>query len=398
MIKILILTTGVVIAGIVLLILAGRAASSPLTRDQAAEKIRALLSAVVGKNKNLTGALVLVDTGPTGFRQAFTAGTVHGQPLEPDQPFHVASVGKSFTAALVGILADEGLLSLEDPVNSFLPSVMLEGLFTVDGVDYSNDVTITQLLNHTSGVADYFYGPVFQGTLLIKQMLAAPDRFWTPADLVEYTRVQQKPAGKPGAKYSYSDTGYILLGLLLEKVSGKTFHELLHERIFTPLGMDDSYLLFYSKPAKEIRPLAEVWLNKEDLSRRASLSIDWAGGGIVSTLFDLEKFIKAFARGEVVKPETRRRLWTFDQKFRPGIHYGLGFMEFHFGEFFPTLKSLPLLKGHMGVLGTEMLYDEVTGTVYIASFGSAAYSAGSVRTMIKILATALRVGEEGSSN
>jgi len=392
MIKILMLTAGVVIAGAVLLVLAGRAASSTLTRDQAAAKIRAILSAVVRKNKNITGALVLVDTGPAGVRQTFTAGTVHGRPMKPDQPFHVASVGKSFTAALVGIMADEGWLNLDDPVDTYLPPPLLEGLFTVGGVDYSKEVTIAQLLNHTSGVADYFYGPVIQGTPLIKQMLSAPDRFWTPADLVEYTRVQQKPAGKPREKYSYSDTGYILLGLLLEKVSGKTFHELLHERIFTPLGMDDSYLLFYSNPVNKTRPLAEVWLNKEDLSRRTSLSIDWAGGGIVSTLFDLEKFIKVFARGEVVKPETRKRLWTFDQKFRPGIHYGLGFMEFHFGEFFPTLKSFPVLKGHMGVLGTQMLYDEATGTVYIAGFGSASYSAGSVRTMIKILATARRVG------
>ncbi len=389
--NIVILTAGAVIAGDVMLIMDGRADSSPLTRDQAAEKIRALLSVVVGKNNNLTGALVLVDTGSAGFRQVFTAGTVHGQPLEPDQPFHAASVGKSFTAALAGIMDDEGALSLEDPVHRYLPPEQLAGLFTVDGVDYSKEVTITQLLNHTSGVADYFEGPVITGTPLKKLILTEPDRFWTPGDLVEYTKVQQKPAGKPGEKYCYSDTGYILLGLLLEKVSGKAFHELLHERIFTPLGMDDSCLLFYSKPVNEVRPLAEVWLKNEDLSRRTSLSIDWAGGGIVSTLFDLEKFIKAFARGEVVKPETRERLWTFDQKFRPGIHYGLGFMEFRFGEFFPTLKSFPLLKGHMGVLGTEMLYDEATGTVYIASFGSAAYSAGSVRTMIKILTTARRV-------
>jgi hypothetical protein len=68
-------------------------------------------------------------------------------------------------------------------------------------------------------------------------------------------------------------------------------------------------------------------------------------------------------------------------------------MEFRFGEYFPTLKALPVVRGHMGVLGTQMLYDRNTDTVYISSFGSTDYTAGSVRTMIKILSYAERIGE-----
>lgn len=391
MIKILIITVSIIIAAGAALFILTRAASSPLTREQAEKKIQDIILREVDKNESVTGALVMLGMKESGIDRTFTAGTARGKPIMPDQPFHIASIGKAFTAAIAGTLVDEGLLSLDDPISAYLPAEMLKGLFTVDGMDYSAEVTVSMLLNHTSGIADYFDGPVTGGTPLRELIMTEPNRFWTPEDLLDYSRSRQKPVAGPGEKFSYSDTGYILLGLLLEKASGKAFHELLHQKIFTPLSMDDSYLMFYSKPLNEALPIAEVWLEGQDISGFQSLSIDWTGGGIISTLHDLELFVKALSRGDILKPETLSRLWTFDRKFMRGIHYGYGFMEYHFGEFFPTLSAYPLMRGHMGILGTQMFYDDESGTLFIASFGSADYSAGSVKTMIKILGTAGRV-------
>ena len=84
-------------------------------------------------------------------------------------------------------------------------------------------------------------------------------------------------------------------------------------------------------------------------------------------------------------------MYEFNYKFTTGIYYGLGFMEYHFTDYFPTLSFLPNLKGHMGVLGTQMLYDKETETVYISSFGSTDYTAESVKTMIKVLSYVYRI-------
>ena len=94
---------------------------------------------------------------------------------------------------------------------------------------------------------------------------------------------------------------------------------------------------------------------------------------------------------EVISKNTLNSLYQFDNKFMKGIHYGNGFMPYHFGEFFPTMNNMPHYIGHMGVLGTQMFYDKESDAKYISSFGSTYYSAGSVRIMIKILGIVMRI-------
>ncbi len=367
--------------------------SKPMTYSEADQSIESLLEKEVKKNDRVTSALVYIDAPQYGIRESYAVGTEAGKQVEPSQAFHVASVGKSFTATLIGVLVDDGLISLDDKLMKYLDASLLSGLFEFEGSDYSSAVTIKQLLNHTSGVADYFEDPAIGSEDLIDLMINEPDTFYTPNDLLDFSRSYQVAVGKPGEVYHYSDTGYILLGLLIESVSHQSFDEMLHENIFEPLEMNDSYLMFYSEPVNEIREIADVWLKGTEISHYQSLSIDWSGGGIISTLEDLSVFVRALNHGEIISESTLADLYTFDQKFMKGIHYGGGFMEYHFEEFFPTLKYMPNLRGHMGVLGTQMLYDKKTDTTYICSFGSIDYAAGSVETMIRILGTASRIKE-----
>jgi len=364
--------------------------SRPISKDKAISSISNMVKSQLGR-KNITQAIVYVNSSGYNINQAFAHGNLDGEVINANQPFHVASVGKAFTATLVGVLLEDGKINLDDKITNYLDDNTLDNLFVYEGVDYKDEVTVGLLLNHTSGVADYFEDAAIGSNPMLELVLDKPDKFWKPIDLIDFTRNYQSAVAKPGETYHYSDTGYILLGLIIENVSGITFHEMLHDDIFTPLGMDYSYLMFYSEPVNNKQEIADVWLNGVNVKNYQSLSIDWTGGGIISNTSDLAKFVRALNNYKVISHSTLNALYQYDNKFRTGIHYGYGFMEYHFGEFFPTLKSLPNYTGHMGILGTQMFYDKTTDTVYISSFGSTDASAGSVQTMIKIISTLERI-------
>lgn len=387
LIKILLIVLGVIIViGMIVVVMS----STPISKEQAITVIQSITDKQLN-NKHVSNVIITVDSGKYEFHQTFTAGSLDGYPITDEQPFHVASVGKAFTATLIGCLLDDGAIFLNDKITNYLEDELLDGLFVVGGKDYRHEVTIAQLLNHTSGIAGFFddeaKGIENMQTLIHQQK----DKFWTPKELVRYTADYQTPIGVPGEVHHYSDTGYILLGLITENVSGQTFDTMLKERIFNPLGMDDSYLMLYSEPKNEMRPIADVWLSGVNAKDYTSLSIDWAAGGIISTTSDLTKFVRALNNGKIISTDTLEQLYTFDHKYMRGIHYGHGFMEYHFEEFSPTMKSIPNYVGHMGVLGTQMFYDKTTDTVYISSFGSADATSASVKAMIKVISILMRI-------
>lgn len=388
--KILLIILAIILLTVIVLALMMYFGSTPLTKDKAISSIDKLVEAAIGK-KNVTQAIVYIDSPQHNLSETFVHGQLNGKDITADQPFHTASVGKAFTAAIIGVLIDEGKLSLDDKIVDYLSDEVLQSSFIFEGVDYKDQVTIKNLLNHTSGIADSFDDEAIGSMHMQDLVVNEPNKFWTPMDLVNFTNDYQQAVNKPNAEFHYSDSGYILLGLIIENVSGQSFDEMLHQYIFTPLNMDDSYLIFYSQPANGILPIADINFNGVNVKDYPSLSVDWAGGGVVSTASDLAIFIRALNNYEIISEETLDSLYQFDYSFMSGIHYGNGFMEFHFDEFFPTLGFLPNYTGHMGVLGTQMFYDKDSDTVYIASFGSTDYSAGSVQTMIKILSTLERI-------
>lgn len=287
-----------------------------------------------------------------------------------DRGFHVASVGKMFTAVLAGRLMEAGKLDWDSRIADWFTREELAGLFIFQGRDYQDEVTISQLLSHRSGIADATGDKGKNGRNYLKIMLQQPDTFVEPWDLINFTREHQQAVGKPGT-YHYSDTGYNLIGLLLERVDGRPFHQQLHEEIFTPLGMTRSYLALRSEPEdKEALNNPQPTLVKGvDVSKHQSLSMDWAGGGVMSTLRDMLRFQQALVSGQLISPGLLTRMQEPVARFRKGIHNGFGFMEIRFGEFFFLLKNLPRLKGHIGILSTHLQYDQTSGTHYVISYG-----------------------------
>ncbi|MRX43408.1 serine hydrolase domain-containing protein [Agromyces kandeliae] len=333
---------------------------------------------------------------------------------DADARFHVASVGKLATATLVAQLVEQRAFAFDTPAADLLPGDEVAGLFeTTSMTDAAGGATVDHLLSHTAGVADYFDGPVTSGPRMRDLVVSEPDRLWTPADLLAVSRDRQRPVGRPGERFQYSDTGFVLLGRIVEETTGRAFHEVLHERIFAPAGMRDSALLFHSAPDRdraavisdggtpigagagagagaEIPPsatrpeIAPLRIGSVEASGFTSLSCDWAGGGIVSTPGDLLAFSRALHGGELLAPETLAHLAAPRNRFRPGIRYGAGMMQVRFGGFSPFLAGLPRPTGHIGVLATHVFHDPVDDADIVLNFASTREMRRSFMTLIEI--------------
>lgn len=343
------------------------------------DKLTAYFSKLDNKLKDQPGIQVLVQSDKLGVDYQFPSG-------KETRAYHLASIGKVFTATLAFLLIERGKLSLDDNICKFLTPEQLDRLFVFDEIDYQEQVTVRDLIGHMSGVADYFDDPVSDGVLFTKEVIGNPHTKWTPTMLLDFSRSKQKPVGKPGAVYHYSDTGYVLLGLLIEAITGKPFHQSLQEEFFGPLGMNDTYLMFYGTPQNQpAKPIEKFWLNGTEVSTFTSVSCDWAGGGIISTTTDLLAFQQALRQGRLIKLSTIQEMTKCPNKFQPGIYYGLGMMEIHFEDFFFLLKGFPRVTGHIGVLATHMFYDEQSETHVIMNFGNTAHMTASFKALIEIL-------------
>lgn len=307
-----------------------------------------------------------------------------------DRRFHTASVGKMMTATLALQLHERGALDLAAPVTDLLPAPEWLGLFTDPGA-----VTAWHLLTHTSGAADYFEGRTTRGPRFLDVLRADPDRRWHPEDLLDFTRDHQEPLAVPGARFAYSDTGYVLLGRIVEQVGGASLGRQLHERIFTPVGMTASSLAFHTLPggadAAGSRPadIAPLRVGRTELSRAAALSCDWAGGGVVSTLDDLLRFSDAWHDGALLTADSRARMQRITARFRPGIHYGAGLMELRYRGFTPFV-SLPRTHGHLGVTGVHLFAAPEQGICLALNFHATREMVRSFRAHITLLQAALR--------
>ena len=229
-------------------------------------------------------------------------------PLRPDHVFRIGSVTKQFTAVAILRLAEEGKLALEDDLTKFLPEYPTQG----------KRITVEQLLNHTSGIKSY--------TGMKEWDAQTRRKDFTPTELVDYFK-NQPTEFEPGADWSYNNSGYILLGYIIEKVSGKTYATYIDEQFFKPLGMKNSY---YGEVQPIIKNRADgysegspsgTYVHAEYLS----MTQPYAAGSLLSTVEDLFIWTKAVHSGKVLKPESLKKAFT--PHILPNghdTHYGYG--------------------------------------------------------------------------
>lgn len=222
------------------------------------------------------------------------------QKLSAQQPFRIASVTKTFVAAAILRLQEDQKLKLGDSITTFLSDEHIQ-LLAADGYDI-NKITIKQCLQHRSGLFDYAAG----GSPYIDSVIKNPTKKWTRTQQLEFAMNAGDPLGLPGKVYGYSDTGYILLGEIIEKVTGQSLAKALRDLLkFEALGLSSTYMEgMEAKPAGLQSPVHR-YIGDYDATKLDN-SIDlYGGGGLVSTTKDLAVFFDALFNEKIFKyPET----------------------------------------------------------------------------------------------
>lgn len=224
---------------------------------------------------------------------AGVANTATGQKMRADLRFRIASVTKTFTAAIVLQLVAEHRLSLDDTVARRLP-----GVLTRNGND-GRKITVRQLLAQTSGLNEYVQDP---------RIWQDATRVWKPRELVDIAQ-EKAPLSRPGAKWNYANTNYVLAGMIVEKVTGHPFGVELQRRIVAPLKLRHTFL-----------PVADTGFHGSyvhgyfdqygDVSTMISPSSGWTSGGIVSTVDDVARFQKALVTGKLLPARVQKAMMT----------------------------------------------------------------------------------------
>jgi len=293
---------------LVILMLAGVAPAQTATRAPQSFELTAIDAYIAAsvKEKGLVGlSVAIMRDGEIVFAKGYGQRSLEDAlPIEPETSFAVASVTKQFTCACVLLLAEEGKLSVKDPVARYFPHLTRAG-----------DITLLDLMQHTSGYPDYY--PLD----FVDRRLLKPITF--DQMLKDYT--SGKLDFEPGSRFSYSNTGYILLGGVVEKVSGEPFGDFLQRRILTPLKMEHSrfgrpvglasaatgYNAFALDPPEPAISEAEGWID--------------AAGGLWASASDLLRWDLELVSGNVLKPESYE-LMIAPRKLTSGriSNYGCG--------------------------------------------------------------------------
>ncbi len=254
-----------------------------------------------------------------------------GQPVPFDAQFRTGSNTKTIVAATVLQLVGEGKLKLEDSVEKWLP-----GEIQGNGYD-GNKITIRQLLQHTSGVFDYTSDPEFSATLSTREDFMA-NRYhrYTPDDLIDIA-LSHPPTFEPGAGWSYSNTGYVIIGKVIKAVTGNSWDKEVKKRIIVPLGLTgtrapghdptiawprmNGYHIFTTDD-----PTTEPVEREYTDTTQHDMSWGDAAGELITTTKDENRFITALLSGKVLKPAMLAEMKK-TVEIVPGAGYGLGLLH-----------------------------------------------------------------------
>jgi D-alanyl-D-alanine carboxypeptidase len=217
------------------------------------------------------------------YRDAFGQMDASGDTVDSSYRFRTGSITKPFTATVILQLMEEGVLYLEDTFLDSLKNYKTKEYFSdllfFDGINYSGHITIKNLLQHKSGIRDYFA----DDERFFKCIMDSPTQNWEWKKIMEKYfeyKLNEKGTFQPDKDFYYSDTNYLLLAVLIEELTNMSYHEALEKRILSPLFLNDTYLEFYQK-RKGNTPIIFPFYGYHAL-KNVNTSFDWGGGGLIS--------------------------------------------------------------------------------------------------------------------
>lgn len=237
-----------------------------------------------------------------------------------DGEVRVGSNTKMYVATIVLQLVEEGTVELDKPIDIYLP-----GLVTGDGV-LGTHITVRQLLQHTSGLPEY-------ATEIASDAFGAQYTYFAPRDLLS-AALEKTAVFPPGERWEYSNTNYLVLGLLIEHLTSRTLHEQIDERIIEPLGLTHTYLpVPGERTMRGEHPLSYHRDNEGELRDITEMdpSFAWAAGAMVASPSDLNRFMQALVTGELLSGaslDAMKGSVSAGDALWPGAQYGLGLQGF----------------------------------------------------------------------
>ena len=300
-------------------------------------------------NKTFMGTVLVVKDGKTLINQGYGSADLEWNiPNTPTAKFRLGSITKQFTAASILLLEERDKLKIDDPISKYLS----------DAPPAWQKMTIYNVLTHTSGIPSFTGFPDYNATEW---------KDTTPAELV--ARFRDKPLDfEPGSKFFYSNSGYVLLGYLIEKISGQTYADFLQQNIFTPLGMADTGI---DSNAAILPKRAQGYSPSPSGARHAgyiSMTIPFSAGALYSTTGDLLKWEQGLFGGKILSPSSLAKMTTpFKENYAMGltvvtrdghkrIAHGGGIEGFNTAlEFYPDDKLIVIVLGNLNGGGPDQI-------------------------------------------
>ena len=255
---------------------------------------------------NTTGAVILISKkGKPTYRKAFGLSNLElNVKMKPENIFEIGSMTKQFTAVSILMLVEQGQISLQDEITKFIPDYPTHG----------QKITIHHLLNHTSGIKSY---------TRMKKLFSVARRDMKPQELINFFK--DEPIDfKPGEKYKYNNSAYIILGYIIEQTSGISYADYIQKNIFDKLNMSNS---MYASHSKIIKKRASGYHNRGGYQNAMYIShtLPYAGGSLMSTIDDLNKWQQALTQNKLLKKETLQKAHTnYTLNNGEKINYGYG--------------------------------------------------------------------------
>jgi len=276
-------------------------------------ELRRLLDELVAAGAPGTAALVRQDHRVTQAARGL-ADLRSGRRMRPGLNYRAGSLTKPFVATVVLQLVAQGKLSLSDTVERWLPGIL----------PYGDQVSIRQLLNHTSGIPDNALEPLLQ-------LYLTPDgrsRAWTPRELVALI-ADQPLEFPPGTAFAYSNTDYVLAGMIVQAATGRTLGQELIRRIIRPLRLGDTFFPVNRPDIPGPNPRGYSLFLEDETSPLLDFtvynpSLAWGAGNLISDLRDLTRFLRALLGGRLLPPRLLAEMTTPVDTPQPGLGYGLG--------------------------------------------------------------------------
>ncbi|MBK8567821.1 MAG: serine hydrolase [Saprospiraceae bacterium] len=234
------------------------------------------------------------------------AGNSHaGTPINSDMAFGIASNTKLFTGVLLLKLAENGIIKLNDSLHEWLPTY----------ANINPNITIRQLLNHTSGIADVNSVVGYADSILLN-----PNRIYSPNEVITWVG---PPLFAAGTGWSYSNTNYILAAMVAESATGQGFGQLLRDSILSPLQLDSTFLDVYDSVSIAVAHPWQGGIDKFSTPRKSLNSVAWSAGGMYSTSGEMAAWYQALMSGQVLNASSFDEMTTFVGSG----NYGIGLVE-----------------------------------------------------------------------